>query len=327
MSICSAVLESRANFAARVRSGSIVVHDHRARFPIHRFEPTVQPGDVGSFPAAAHERCGRFDLRLHIAAAQFSSRDHHVRLRRGQVAHKLLLGPPERPVDAVDVGQDGEHRRADLVSEDLRGAIFVDHAIHAVEPEGRIPPDGRAAAARDDHDRSIIDEPLHLLPLDDPDRARRGGEASPAAICRPHGPAVPLGEVAGNALFHDSADRLDRLVSRRVVGVDEHLGDHRHDVPSHASARQRVLERLLDHVADPPGRGGHEHSERQRRQPVSRAFVSHQLVADLRAVAVDHRDLPALFGQLDDGCEALARPRELIVNVTALAGLEERVAS
>ena len=97
--------------------------------------------------------------------------------------------------------------------------------------------------------------------------------------------------------------------------------------PRTVRAAQRVLERLLDHVADPAGGRGDEHAEWQRTRLVARDFVPHQLVADLRTVAVDDAHAPSGERQLDDRAEALARMAELIVDRRPFAGRRERVAA
>ena len=80
----------------------------------------------------------------------------------------------------------------------------------------------------------------------------------------------------------------------------------------HAGALQSVLKRLLDHVADPSGGRGDQHAERKHRPVREGQLVTQQLVADLRAVAVDDGDAPALTRERDDphrGPVAASPPR------------------
>src|SRR5690606_8625185 len=85
--------------------------------------------------------------------------------------------------------------------------------------------------------------------------------------------------------------------------------------------------RLLDHVADPAGGRGDENAERQGRSPRAGQLVAQQLISDLRPVAMHDRDVPARGCELDDGAEALAGVRELLVDVTVLARRLQRIAT
>ena len=100
---------------------------------------------------------------------------------------------------------------------------------------------------------------------------------------------------------------------------------------AHARGRvgppQRVLQRLLNHVADPPGGRGHEHAQWQRARLVARDFVSNQLVANLWTVAVDDAHAPSGERELDDRPEALTRMAELVVDRRPFTGRRERVAA
>ena len=58
---------------------------------------------------------------------------------------------------------------------------------------------------------------------------------------------------------------------RRVVPIDQRLRDHRDHVARHPCRRERVLQRLLEHVADPAGGLRHQHAERQRLDQPARA--------------------------------------------------------
>ena len=97
-------------------------------------------------------------------------------------------------------------------------------------------------------------------------------------------------------------DELRRLLQRRIVGADLHLRDQRDDLARRAGAAQRILDRLLDHVADPSRRRGDEHAEWKRARLRACDLVADQLVADLWSVAVHH-------DQLSTDADAMRRRR------------------
>jgi hypothetical protein len=139
---------------------------------------------------------------------------------------------------------------------------------------------------------------------------------------------VPLPLQLGGALrFQLATDELRGSSQRRVVLVHLHLGYDGGHAPRRSHPAQGVLQRLLHHVSDPAGSGGHQHAQRQRRRVVARQLVSHQLVAHLWTVAVHHADRPAVTNQIHDWTEALARVSELVVDVGALTGRCQCVAA
>jgi len=94
--------------------------------------------------------------------------------------------------------------------------------------------------------------------------------------------------------------------------IAQGLGDQRDDLACDPGPRERVLQRLLDHIAHPAGGRGDEHAQGQRLDLVGRDFVPGQLVSHLRAVAVDQRDVPSLTRQVHDRRQARPRVAELI---------------
>jgi len=104
-----------------------------------------------------------------------------------------------------------------------------------------------------------------------------------------------------------------------VVGAALGLRDQRDDGALDPRARQRILQRLLDHVAHPARGRRDQHAERQRLDLAGGDLVARQLVAHLGAVAVHEGDVPPRARQLDDGGEALARMPELIGDGRPLA--------
>jgi hypothetical protein len=109
-------------------------------------------------------------------------------------------------------------------------------------------------------------------------------------------------------------DELLRILQRRIVGSDLHLRENRDDVSGVAGFAQRVLERLLQHVAYPTRSAGHQHSKRQWRDLASRFLVPHKLVPHLWSIAVNYNNSPAVENEIDNWPKALSRVSELIGN-------------
>src|ERR1043165_2061471 len=95
-------------------------------------------------------------------------------------------------------------------------------------------------------------------------------------------------------------DELRRVLQSRIVLVDLHLRHDRRNASRRLESTQRILERLLDHVADPSGRRSDEHAERHRWRIVPRELVADELIANLRSVAVDDAHVPSVEREIDD---------------------------
>src|SRR5439155_980885 len=98
------------------------------------------------------------------------------------------------------------------------------------------------------------------------------------------------------------------------------LRDQRDHGALHTRARERVLQRLLDHVAHPAGGPRYQHAKRQRLDLIGGDLVARQLIADLRAVPVDQDDVPSRRGEIHDRDETRARMPELIADRLPLTG-------
>src|SRR5688500_7685721 len=107
-------------------------------------------------------------------------------------------------------------------------------------------------------------------------------------------------------------DELRRRGERRIERVNFDLRDDSRDPPLAPSAAKRVLDRLLNHVADPPCGARHEHTQRKWCNLSSRHLVAHELVSYLRSISVDDADIPPFLGKVDDGPEAVASVAELV---------------
>ena len=114
---------------------------------------------------------------------------------------------------------------------------------------------------------------------------------------------------------------------RRIVAIDQRLGDDGDDFALHSGRGEGVLQGLLEHVPDPARRLRHQHSQRQRLRHLPGRLVPQQLVADLGTVAVHDDNPPSLPGQLYDRRDTLARMPELIGYRGRLIRARQRVAA
>jgi hypothetical protein len=90
---------------------------------------------------------------------------------------------------------------------------------------------------------------------------------------------------------------------------------------------KRILERLLEHVPNPPRRSGDEHPEREWRDFAPRLLVSDELISDLRTVPVNNHDAPPIDCEIDYRAEAFARVAKLIRDGGPLSRRRERIAA
>src|SRR5690349_23643617 len=111
-------------------------------------------------------------------------------------------------------------------------------------------------------------------------------------------------ELIGALRWQLATDELRGIAQRGIVRVDDDLGDDSRDVARHAGTSERVVDRLLYHVPNPPRGRGNEDAKRQRRRVVAPDLVANELVTDLRPVAVHDTDIPARAHEVDDRTEA-----------------------
>ncbi len=279
-----------------------------------------QLGDDRALAAGADEIGRRFDLGAHAAGTQLLAGEHVIGLGQRQPADALLVRRTERAVHAGDVGEDQEHRCADLPAENRGDAILVDHRVDSLQAELRVAIHRCAAATAGHHDMPFRHERANHLVLHH--RRRTGARRHAAPPSR-----LFLGDRLAARLeprdLHGRERMPDRLGGGAEIGVVGRalgLGDQRDHGAIHRGARQRVLERLLDHVPHPPRRRGDQDAERQRLDLFGRQLIARQVIAHLRAVAVHQDDAPAPARQIHDRRQALARMAELVRNGRALVG-------
>jgi len=230
-------------------------------------------------------------------------------------------------VYGIDVGEDQEHVRADLPRQDRRDAVLVGDGVDPLEPQHGVFVDRRPSAAARHHDVARRDQvPDHVV------LHHRGGlgarrEAAPAPrLLLLHRHAVRFESRQPHGV-EGVTDRLDRDPQVRVVRVAQRLGHERNHLARHARAGERILERLLDHVAHPAGGCRHEDAEGKRLNLVRRDLVPRELVAHLRPVAVHQGDGPPGAREVHDRRQAFARVTELVRDRGPLSRRRDRVAA
>jgi hypothetical protein len=116
------------------------------------------------------------------------------------------------------------------------------------------------------------------------------------------------------------SDEFLRILERWIVGRHLHLREDRHDVRRAPRFPQRIFQRLLEHVPDPPGGSRNENAEWQRRDFAPRLLVSVELVANLRAIAMHDYHSPTVQHEIYDRPETLARVAKLIRDGRGFSG-------
>ena len=180
-----------------------------------------------------------------------------IGLRECQAPDCFLPRRTEATVHGVYIRQNQEHLGLDFASENRCYAVFVGHGIDALESQLRIAIHRGPAASARDHDMAGPRQVAHHLPFNDPNRL--WARCEPASVFHGNSPADEARLAHG---IEHVADGLRWRPQIGIVGVAQRLGDQGDDRTLHAGAGQRVLERLLDHVAHPAGRSRDEHAER-----------------------------------------------------------------
>ena len=264
-------------------------------------------------------------VRTNAAAAagpQLLAGEQVLRLRQRQPPDGFLVRCAEAAVDSTHVRQDQQHLRADFPAEDCGDAILVGDGVDAFEAQLGVLIDRRSPAASGDHDVAGGRQITHHLLLDNPGRLGTGREPPPVPDRNPpsHEPRLPH-------RIECMADRFGRRTQIGIVGPTQGLRDQRDDGSPYASASERILQRLLDHVSHPPCCSGDQHPEGQRLDLICRDLVARQFVADLRSVAMDEHDVPPRRREVHDGHETRARMAELIADRRPLTGWRDGVSS
>ena len=84
------------------------------------------------------------------------------------------------------------------------------------------------------------------------------------------------------------------------------------DVAGDAGFPECVLDRLLDHVADPSSGARNENAKRKWRHVCAGYFIAHKLLANLRSVAMDDTEIPSFKSEVYNRAEAFSRVTKLV---------------
>ena len=115
------------------------------------------------------------------------------------------------------------------------------------------------------------------------------------------------------------SDKLRWVFEGRVRRVDLDLSNDRRHVAGDACFSKRVVERLLNHVANPSRSRGYQNSERQRLDMCAGNFVADELVANLRSIAVDDAEMPSITRKIHNHRQAFPCVAKLVSNSRSLA--------
>jgi hypothetical protein len=263
---------------------------------------------IACLPALLANRGARLHLRRHAPRAEVPLREELARLRRGDATQRGLLRGSEVRVRARHVREDHQPIGADLVREERRREILVDHRLHAAQAPA-VAHDRHAPSARGDDHHAHRQELPYDVEVQDLLRLRRRDHAPQPAPCgvRAQHEACAR-DLAGLLRAVEGTHRLRRVRERRIVVVDHHLRDERGDASSHAALGEHIVQGAREHVAELALRLRHAHVEREAVRLAERLLDAHEHVAHLRPVAVPEHELH-LRGE--EGRKRLERfPRE-----------------
>lgn len=272
-----------------------------------RVGQTVGAGDQSTCPAGEQEVLNGLHLRPHRPGREVALVDIALALGKRDGPERFGVGALKVEIHAVHCREDDQQIGADSAREHARGCVLVDDGFNAAIVVVFILGD-RDAPSAGRHD----DVPLRCgfadhLALNDPLRLGRWNEASPPApgVLADDPPKLALA-LLSLLLGEKWADRLGRFGKRRVVLIDDHLGDDRDDESADGPSSQAVEQLQLEVVAEAAFGLGHMHIKRQHRERIAAMLISLEQSTDLRTVAVGDDDpIPALNERhelLANGC-------------------------
>ena len=222
--------------------------------------------------------------------------------------------------DAVDRGENDQRVGFYELRELCGREVLVDDGGNA-QKLAILFNDRNAAAAHGDDDVTRIDQRIDHVLFDDVDGLRTRHDLAVAAACvLDHRVALLRGDLLRFLPGIERADRLGRMLKRRIVLIDEHLRNDGRDGLFDAARFEFVLNAVLQMVADIPL--AHRAALRERHIRLDRLGVcrgGHRKVdhADLRTVAVRNHDLIARLDEVDDGLCSLGDELELFIRRVA----------
>ncbi len=180
--------------------------------------------------------------------------------------------------------------------------ILVDHGVNTTQTADFITDDGDATAATGDHHVAAEHERPDRVHLLDVPGLWRSDHTPPAAPGGVFGHRPALLHIFVHFLFgHEPADGLRRRVEGRIIRIDTNLSDDRRNSAVNAQPPQRIVERLLQHVADTTLGIGDDEVERHFMDAFSGGKLGPaQDEAHLRAVPVRDDNVPAVGNHISD---------------------------
>ncbi|CAI8779185.1 NAD-specific glutamate dehydrogenase [Pseudomonas sp. IT-232MI5] len=233
----------------------------------------------------AREFAGCLHLGPHRAGGETEAFEF-VRVRFGNGFLRRLAVIDER---RVDVGGDHQQVGFQLLGEQRRAQVLVDHRLNTLEITVLVIHGWNPAATGANHDAALVQQPLDRADFEDAFWPRTGDHAAEFVAIRSNRPAFFSSEFFRFGLVVDRADRFGRVLEGRILGVDFNLGQQ--GGKRHFEIEQ-VAQFLFDDVADHAFGFGTEHVQRVRADGgVGRRLQRQQ--ADLRAIAVGDDQLVA----------------------------------
>src|SRR5205085_7660790 len=142
------------------------------------------------------------------------------------------------------------------------------------------------ATATSDDQHALLDERFDNRQLANTTRCRAANDAPQLAMpVGLHDVSVSL-QLLGPLTRQTATNELRGISQRGICRIDLDLRDDRRDASWAAGADQRVLQRLLNHIADPTGSRRHQNAQRKRACLTPSNLVAHAPIADLRTVAI-----------------------------------------
>mmetsp|Transcript_35957 Transcript_35957/g.99051 ORF Transcript_35957/g.99051 Transcript_35957/m.99051 type:complete len:354 (-) Transcript_35957:98-1159(-) len=305
----------------------ILCHD-RALLPRHDVRRILQAADrcpiTFTLRLAPHELHARFHLRPH-APREFLPCPCGVQVPRGGAAHFPCVRLAKILPNPTAVRQDDKAVGIQLVRQQRRTRVLVDHGLHASERTVCIAHGRHASTTAANHDCiRCPKQRLDLVDLKNGRRRGRGHDPPPMLAILPYLPAE-LGLFFFRFLFSiNCPHRFGRISKCRVGGVDQCVGDDR----TRALAVGGVQERRCQQVADLPLCFCTETIEWVRVHPfLCTVLLLHNGEhSHLRPIAMDEYNL-VRQGELGQHRGRDRGRRLLILETQRLTSLQQRVAT
>ena len=156
---------------------------------------------------------------------------------------------------------------------------------------------------------------------------RRGHHAAPApSSILDHLPAALRLEVLGLFLLVETADRFCWSMERRIVGVNDRLGHHRHHAFADVPGAKFVAQHLLNQVADRSLGLGAQHVKRKRWGDPRGELAAEEVEPHLGTVPVGEDHVPPRGQHASNVATGLAQGLDLAAHAGMVFVFDEGVA-